>query len=230
MVFGKMGENKIKEWLILAGILIIYILYALKYKPSFMQIIMILNIMLFGYLLLVWFMIKGFKLPCIRKKGIKMTKEEQLKKYRKVRRLLDDIGGEFRCADKHFSEFEWEDKMMFNKVGKIIEWVSQLLLTYDYGNEDKKREIRRIFGIVEGYIEKMNVENKTLRKKIIEDIKDFQNHILGKINARITISPEKGDLKGDKETVRLVKDISEMVNTEIEKLKQKINERFENEE
>ncbi len=94
---------------------------------------------------------------------IKETKE-QIKKYKTLKNTLASISQQFREADIYFSRFEFEDKVTFNTVGKILDVISFLLLLYDLYGEETRIKVREILGAIQAFAEKKGKEINKLQE------------------------------------------------------------------
>ena len=72
-------------------------------------------------------------------------------KMRETRNQLSNIAHQLRCNDRFF-DLDWEDRIFYNKVGKVIGKIVEMLIEYEY--EEDKKELRRKIGKIETCIER----------------------------------------------------------------------------
>lgn len=80
----------------------------------------------------------------------------------------------------------------------------------------KEEEAKRKYEIL---YSKKDIE--TLRQKLVEDTNNFQDMLLARLTSYLSFP-----LKGDKETMKIIKDVSQMTNELFGKYKNTINRRF----
>ena len=78
-----------------------------------------------------------------------------MEKHIELERQLQNIGLKFRTSDIEFPQLPIEYKKMLNDVGKIIDFISAMLMIYRYTTEEKQLKIRRIMASMEKYTEEI---------------------------------------------------------------------------
>ena len=84
---------------------------------------------------------------------IAYTDGEEGEKLKEIRKQLSNIAHLLRCNDRFF-DLDWEDRIFYNKVGKVIGKIVEMLIEYEYDNEEEKKELRRKMGKIESCIER----------------------------------------------------------------------------